>query len=357
MFDRLIQQGHQISVFAPVQHGTSPKPLYGGMLDGYAKVVPCYHKNDRFWFTYKQNKIYDALLASFDINQFDIIHSHTLFSGGYVSYKIHKICGIPYVITVRNTDVNFFFKYALHLRKTGIEILRNASKIIFISTRYREKFFNNFCTQSNRELLQEKSQVISNGIEDFWIENINDQKSSPDKEHLKLIFAGQIKKGKNIPIIINACNILKERGYGIKLTVIGKIMDKKLGNDIIKSPFVEYLPFVQKEELINIYREHDIFVMPSKHETFGRVYAEAITQGLPIIYTKGEGFDGLFENGFVGYAVKSADQIEIADKIEDIIKNYHQISTNCIKSAGNFDWDASMRAITGVYEEALSYRG
>ena len=29
--------------------------------------------------------------------------------------------------------------------------------------------------------------------------------------------------------------------------------------------------------------------MPSKHETFGLVYAEAMTQGLPVIYTKNEG--------------------------------------------------------------------
>ena len=38
-----------------------------------------------------------------------------------------------------------------------------------------------------------------------------------------------------------------------------------------------------------IYRENDIYVMPSIIETFGLVYAEAMSQGLPVIYTRGQG--------------------------------------------------------------------
>lgn len=40
--------------------------------------------------------------------------------------------------------------------------------------------------------------------------------------------------------------------------------------------------------------------MPSHKETFGLVYAEAMSQGLPIIYTKNQGFDGQFPDGYVG---------------------------------------------------------
>src|SRR5690606_19135661 len=41
----------------------------------------------------------------------------------------------------------------------------------------------------------------------------------------------------------------------------------------------------QKEELIRIYRDCHLFVMPSRNETFGLVYVEAMLQGLPILYT------------------------------------------------------------------------
>jgi len=47
--------------------------------------------------------------------------------------------------------------------------------------------------------------------------------------------------------------------------------------------------------------------MPSITETFGLVYAEALSQGLPVLYTRGQGFDRQFEEGEVGYAVDCFD--------------------------------------------------
>ena len=37
--------------------------------------------------------------------------------------------------------------------------------------------------------------------------------------------------------------------------------------------------------------------MPSKYETFGLVYPEAMSRGIPIVYTKNQGFDKYFEDG------------------------------------------------------------
>jgi glycosyltransferase involved in cell wall biosynthesis len=356
VFDRLIQKGHEINVFAPIQYGTSPVPLYGGALDEYVKVAPCYNKYDRFVFSYKQSKILESLTSQYDVANYNILHSHTLFSGGYVAYKINKMFDIPYVVTVRNTDVNAFFKYALHLRKIGVEILAQAAKIIFISTPYREKVINEYCPQALREMLRSKSVVIHNGIDDFWIDNSFLDNAHPQGRAVNLIFAGQVRRDKNIPIIIKACEVLKHRGRDVRLTVVGKVMDQKLYERIVESPFVRYLPFAQKETLIKLYREHDVFVMPSKHESFGRVYAEALTQGLPIVYTKNEGFDGLFDDGFVGYCVACNDYRNIADRIEDIIDNHSQISKNCSGSAKMFDWTGITNEIELSYYEAIEKR-
>jgi glycosyltransferase involved in cell wall biosynthesis len=353
MFDRLMQQGHKVNVFAPIQYGTSTDPLYGGTLDEYVKIIPCYRKSDRFWFTYKQKKIFEALLQCFDINQFDIIHSHTLFSGGYVAYQIFKKYNVPYVVTIRNTDLNLFFKYALHLRSIGVEILRNASKIIFISDAYKKRVINDYYPKKERGVLLVKSAVIQNGIDQFWIENIFLNHPPPNGRSLRLIFVGQIKSGKNIPVIIKTCDVLKSRGYDVSLTIVGKIVDRKLYEKIMVAPCAKYLPFATKEKLKELYRENDILVMPSKNESFGRVYAEAITQGLPIIYTKDEGFDGLFEDGFVGYGVKCNDHNEITDRIEDIIKFYNDISRNCSISASMFNWSTIINKIETVYNAVM----
>ena len=69
------------------------------------------------------------------------------------------------------------------------------------------------------------------------------------------------------------------------------------------------------ENFIKYFIESDIFVMPSRYETFGLVYVEALSQGLPVIYTRGQGFDGQIPDGEVGYSVKCNDVNEIAEKL------------------------------------------
>ena len=56
--------------------------------------------------------------------------------------------------------------------------------------------------------------------------------------------------------------------------------------------------------------------MPSSNETFGLVFIEALSQSLPIIYTKGEGIDGYFKDDFIGKAVNSKDNQSIAYAIK-----------------------------------------
>ena len=89
--------------------------------------------------------------------------------------------------------------------------------------------------------------------------------------------------------------------------------------------------------------------MPSITETFGLVYAEAMSQGLPLIYTRNQGFDGQFPEGIVGYNVNCYDAREIADKIIKINKDYKSISQNCITLSSEFSWEKISGKYHGIY--------
>jgi glycosyltransferase involved in cell wall biosynthesis len=90
--------------------------------------------------------------------------------------------------------------------------------------------------------------------------------------------------------------------------------------------------------------------MPSFAETFGLVYAEALSQGLPLIYTKGQGIDGYFRDGEVGYAVDPNDPEEIADRISMILRRYLEISNFCTAQAGQFSWERIGNIYKSLYE-------
>ena len=42
------------------------------------------------------------------MNEYSLIHAHSLFSNGYIAMRIKQDYGIPYIVAVRNTDVNTF---------------------------------------------------------------------------------------------------------------------------------------------------------------------------------------------------------------------------------------------------------
>ena len=127
-------------------------------------------------------------------------------------------------------------------------------------------------------------------------------------------------------------------GWTVQLDVIGKKEDNHVFETIIRDPKTNYHEPVPKEKLIDYYRDADIFVLASISESFGLVYAEAMSQGLPVIYTKGQGFDGQFPEGRVGYHVDSNIVEDIVTKIKLIVDRYEEISKNCIKEVKRFDW-------------------
>ena len=71
-------------------------------------VSECFNKWDRVYFDYKQKKIIKDIEEKIDISSFDVIHAYTLFTDGNCAMQLSKKYGIPYVVAIRNTDVNTF---------------------------------------------------------------------------------------------------------------------------------------------------------------------------------------------------------------------------------------------------------
>src|SRR5699024_9974529 len=103
------------------------------------------------------------------------------------------------------------------------------------------------------------------------------------------------------------------------------------------------------------YASHDIFAMTSYNETFGLVYIEALSQGVPILLTKGEGVDGYFEKEDVYETVKDPyDVKEIAQKIgllADWLDN--KLKKRCIASAKIFDWSQISQQYKSIYQNSI----
>lgn len=346
MITHLDTLGVENTVFAPVH------TLENAVITPNDNVVACkcFHKLDRVLFYRKQRKIEKALQANIDVSEYHLLHAYTLFTDGNCAYELSKQYNIPYVVAVRNTDVNVFFRWMPYLRKRGVEILKNASAVFFLSSAYKEQVLGKYVPQSLREGIEAKSRIIPNGIDDFWLQNLQLTQNKQCHNPIRLVFAGRINANKNIPTIQKAMKLLQEQGHDAQLTVVGKVENKAVFRELVKDKATTYIPPKNKTELIDIYRTNDIFVMPSFTESFGLVYAEAISQGLPVICSAGQGFDGQFPEGEVGYRVDAHSSQSVAEGIIKIVKDYSRITNNLSDKAKRYNWDAICSQYAQIYQ-------
>lgn len=313
----------------------------------------CFSKLTRSVWPLKILQIYQDYKARFRGLNINITHSHSLISNGIISYLRYRKYKTPYIITVRNTDINIFLKKSAIFRKLGGKILNHASSIVVLSPAYRDQQLKKYIDSSLFSNLLPKIHVIPNAVNDFWLENSPlQQKVIGDT--IEIIFVGKLRPNKNLKAVISACNILHSRGKKVRLTICGdgELKEQLLGQ-VYEFEF-NYLGFINdKEELRKIYNKAHILIVPSFMESFGLVYVEAMSQGLGVIYTKGQGFDGYFEDGIVGYATDPNDHEGIACMVEKISDNFHQISTNAIREAQEFSWNNTALKLVKLYRQAI----
>lgn len=338
-------------VFVPIN---KKNDKLGQVFDENVVVSKCFSEIDRRLFFPKQRKTVFEIEHNYDLSSIDLIHAHTLFSTGYSAYKLNKKHSIPYIVAVRNTDVNLFFEKIPFFRRIGIEIMKHSAGIIFLSKAYADKVLKKYLDSKDANEILSKCYIIPNGIDDFFFQN---KRAEPRRlgEKITIIHVGDVNNNKNVLETIEAVKSLRD-DLDIRFQIVGQIIDEDLKSKIENEDFVDYAPKTDLNGVLQYLNSADIFVMPSHHETFGLVYAEAMSQGLPVIYTKGQGFDGQFEDGVVGYSVSDTDYKELAQKIRMIVDEYENISINCVNLVERFKWINIAKEYQKIYERILGGR-
>ena len=277
----------------------------------------------RTWFPYKIRCKYRQLTQKADIEYTDLIVASTLFSDGAVAYRLWRERRIPYVVVVRGTDVNLYLRRMPHLYRIGRQIVNNARKVIFVSPVQRRQFEKSLAFRHLISGLQPKLITITNGIDQVWIDN--QYLDNDNRDPNAILYIGVFDRNKNVSTLIDACQRLRKQNPNLTLNLVGgggpdepQIMKQiEQNGDWIKF----HGPVYDKQKLMQICRQNTVFVMISKSETFGLVYFEALTQGLPVVYSAGQGFDGVLDGYNVGLAAKSSSVSDVSEKIQLVLRD------------------------------------
>ena len=325
----------------------------------HVRAVECFTKTDRLFYFKKQQQILREAEKSYSLSDFDLLHAYTLFTDGNCAMTLSRKHGIPYVVAVRDADLNGICRYKPYLIPLGVRIMENASRVFFLSEAYYQKMINQYVPAGKREAMKKKSMIIPNGIDDFWLDHLRRPERDEAQEQrlaekkVRLLCVAQMIPRKNLPMIHLALEILRQEGWEAHLEMVGARKDEKIYQEVAADSDTVCFTPVPKEELLSFYHRNDFFVLPSHNETFGLVYAEALSQGLPVLYTKGQGFDGQFPDGLVGYAVSDEDPRDLAEKIKLACKNHEALVKAAPEASLKFNWREICKTYYSVYSQIV----
>ena len=144
LYEKQLAHGLDIAVYVPSYNRIADS---GAVFNTYTTFVKNHSKADRLLFRVKHYKIRKHIQKTYRLDQFDVVHAHSLFSNGYIAYKIKQRYHVPYMVGRDFSEYQcecLFFKYMKHLKGTGLAVLDEASAIIFLSEAYRDAVFQKF---------------------------------------------------------------------------------------------------------------------------------------------------------------------------------------------------------------------
>ena len=333
MFEALAGEGVEQVVFVPEKRKRDMgKNLPEGVETHYVRTV---RKLDTIFFSRKAKRSVPAIEKRVDMSRVGKIHAHTLFTDGSIACALHKKHGIPYVVTLRYSDIEVIWKYMPHLHGMAREILVNAAKVVFLSPAAKEKVLKKWLNKKDRAIVEPKTAVISNGIKAEWLDG---EARAEAETPMRVGFAGKMDKRKRPLDALAAVHKASENGTTCVLRAVGA---GKLMNDLVAGLHEgdQYLGAPSgMEAMKRFYADIDVLLVPSSAETFGMVYLEAMSQGVPVLYTKGQGFDGQFEEGAAGFAVVCGNVKQQAKMLGEIQKDYAGRSARCVELAKTYEW-------------------
>jgi len=287
------------------------------------------------------------VLKSFQISKdADVIHAQWLYSG-MIALFLKKIRQIPFVVTLRGSDVLKAQKGKLAYW-VSLWVMRRA---IFVTTVNQE--MKDWVVQQG--ISSDTVFVIRNGVD---LCSIRGKKS--DDSVCRFIFVGSLVPGKGVSTLIQAFSSVYGLEKNTHLLIVGDgEMKEDLNADVLKKGLNNAVTFCgtkPSDEIPGLMQKSDCLILPSLSEGIPNVVLEAMACGLPVIASNLPGIREVVKDGETGFWVAPQDVAGLAKKLLILARNpeRRQKMGACAYqhlSEMNLSWQESAKHYFEVYEK------
>jgi glycosyltransferase involved in cell wall biosynthesis len=177
-----------------------------------------------------------------------------------------------------------------------------------------------------------------------------------------LLFCGTWDHMKGIAYLVAAVERLHAKGRRVPLTILGPGVDAGTVSAAFSPavrPSVRVLPRLPEEDVVRLYRTHDLLLWTSTYEGFGLVLLEAMSQRLPPVTTPVGCATTLVRDGENGIVVPPRDPDAMVAAVERLMDDGNlraRLGGAAAQSVSGMTWRATAERTIGVYERAIAQR-
>lgn len=179
-------------------------------------------------------------------------------------------------------------------------------------------------------------------------------------DEIVFLFAGKFIDEKNPLLLIDAFARLIEINDNVRLLFAGNgLLENKIKERISKLPSniasaITILPFQDQQQMKLLYRVANVFVLPSKSETWGLSVNEALACGTPVIISDKCGSSkDLVRHEENGLVFQSGNRQDLIQKMEMMCneKLRNRLTSNAVGSLKNYSYESFITALDQIFEK------
>jgi len=330
----------------------------------YLKKGPLHHMpNEESWFRYKivrpgplWTQFALPLALALPLNRPDVFFSPTHYAP--------RFARIPRVISIMDLA---FLLYPDTFNKDDLYQLVNwtkysvnkSKKVISISKSTKNDIISRYAQKSDKVKVVYPGIKFKEVVKENLVKRISEKRKVMKKYNIEgkyLLFVSTLQPRKNLERLIEAFAKIKQNEKNLKLVVVGKKGWKY--KEILRAPEkfnveqeVLFLDFVPDEDLATLYKNAELFVMPSLYEGFGLPILEAMKNGCPVATSDISSLPEAGGDAAAYFDPKSAEDMAsvILSVLGDKKKRSIMIEEG-YKQVKKFSWEKSAKEVLSVLE-------
>jgi len=296
VYEKFIEKGYRVVVITDGQKKELVNLESNPVILTWPSIRPTKLADALFFF--KQLKIYRPSIV---VSHFGSVNIMTLLSALFrVPVRVIWI----HTLSTQHDKISKFLSF----RKKAIHAFAN--QLIANSEAMKSDAMQNYKIEG------EKIAVFPNALVLREVEGIQ-------RDPKLIVYVGRLHISKGVDVLIEAFSKLIKENVDLKLKIVGSGEELENLMSLVQTlkldRQVEFTGSLTKENVLQVFKEANFSVVPSRHEAFGYVVIEAMSLGTPVVGSNADGIAEIISDEEDGLLFKVGDSDELKSKMQKMI--------------------------------------